>query len=83
MSRPTLSVPNGCFADGGLKMSSGWVANPASPGYGAISGAKIATTTITSTMKAPAVSNGFARIEPSAMRVRLGAAAASITLSAA
>src|SRR5215470_14709340 len=38
MSRPTLSVPNQCCADGGCSTANGCVAVPASPGNGASSG---------------------------------------------
>ncbi len=60
MSRPTWSVPNQCAADGALSTTNGWVAVPASPGKGAISGAKMAASTISSTSAPPVVSSGLA-----------------------
>ena len=60
MSRPTWSVPNQCAADGALSTQNGWVAVPASPGKGAISVAKMATSTISSTRAPPVVSSGLA-----------------------
>ena len=61
MSRPTLSVPNQCAAEGGRSTINGCVADPASPGNGASTGAKTATRTMTRDMTAPATSSGLAR----------------------
>ena len=60
-SRPTWSVPNRCCADGACSAISGWVAAPASAGYGATSGAKTATSTISSAITPPVAISGLAR----------------------
>ena len=60
-SRPTWSVPNRCCIDGACNAISGWVAEPASAGYGTISGANTATSTISSAISAPVAISGFAR----------------------
>ena len=59
-SRPTWSVPNRCCADGACSAISGWVAAPASAGYGTTSGATTAISTISSAITPPVAISGLA-----------------------